>query len=206
MTMETLTQRVKHFVGGGWVDPQAGGRIEVRSPFDSRLVGVSADGTSADMDRAVLAARRAFDHGPWPYLDPNERANVLEKMAAYLRERAQQTVDLVVAEMGAPKMFLTHGAESVADLFSYYAGLARETPLEVARQGAYAPARVRKEPVGVVAAIAPWNGPMYIMALKIAPALAAGCTLVAKIRRPRQPWRRSSWATLRGMRVCGKGY
>jgi len=176
----TLYERPAHFIDNDWVAAAEGGVIEVHSPFDHKLVGTAADASAADMDRAVTAARNAFDHGPWPRMPIAERAAVVAKMADYLRARAQESVDLIVAEMGSPKRFLGAAPEGVADLFAYYAELGSTAETEVQRAGAYAPAHVRSEPVGVVAAIAPWNGPMYIMALKVAPALVAGCTVVAK--------------------------
>lgn len=176
----TMHDRPAHFIGGDWVAAEKGGVIEVRSPFDNRLVGTAAEGTAADMDRAVAAAREAFDHGPWPRLAIEERAAMVGRMADYLRQHAMASVDLIVAEMGSPRQFLGAAPESVADLFAYYAELGSQAPVETERLGAYGPAHVRREPVGVVAAIAPWNGPLFIMALKVAPALVAGCTVVAK--------------------------
>lgn len=175
-----LYNRPGLFIDSKWVDSARGGRIEVHSPFDHRLLGISAEATAEDMDRAVRAARNAFDNGPWPRMRPEERAAIVQKMSDYLRSKAQECVDLMVEEMGSPKMFMSMGSENVANLFAYYADLGRETLIEVAREGVFGQAHIRREPVGVVAAIAPWNGPMFIMALKLAPALVAGCTIVAK--------------------------
>jgi betaine-aldehyde dehydrogenase len=102
-------------------------------------------------------------------------------MAAYMRERRNEIAELLCDEMGAPISMLKYGGgDGPSRLFEYYADLAETWPFEAPRAGALGPAVVRQEPVGVVAAITPWNGPLFILALKIAPALAAGCTVVAK--------------------------
>jgi betaine-aldehyde dehydrogenase len=177
---DDLQNRPHHFIGNGWVPAAERGCIEVRSPFDHRLVGVAADASTADVDRAVAAARHAFERGPWPRMSAEHRSAIVATMADYLRSKAKDAVDLIVAEMGSPIRFLGAAPETVADLFAYYAQLGRTVTIEEGREGAHGPAHVRREPAGVVAAIAPWNGPLYIMALKVAPALVAGCTVVCK--------------------------
>ncbi|MDB5497296.1 MAG: Aldehyde Dehydrogenase [Phenylobacterium sp.] len=176
-----MRERREHFIGGKWLPPATGGEIRVHSPADLKYVGQAPDGSPADMDLAVAAAREAFDRGPWPRMASAERAVVLRRMAAILRAQADEVAELLCDEMGAPITFLKRGGgDGVSRLFEYYADLAETWPFEAARQGALGPAVIRQEPVGVVAAITPWNGPMYILALKVAPALAAGCVVVAK--------------------------
>ena len=176
-----MHERSAHFIGGGWTAPSLGGEILVRSPATLELVGRSADASAADIDAAVSAARAAFDTGPWPRTPPKERAAVLRRMAAHMRERSDEIAELLCDEMGSPLSFLKRGGgDGPSRLFEYYADLAESWPFEAPRQGAMGPAVVRQEPVGVVAAITPWNGPLFILALKVAPALAAGCTIVAK--------------------------
>jgi len=176
-----MHERSAHFIGGGWTAPSLGGEILVRSPATLELVGRSADASAADIDAAVSAARAAFDTGPWQRTPPKERAAVLRRMAAHMRERSDEIAELLCDEMGSPLSFLKRGGgDGPSRLFEYYADLAESWPFEAPRQGAMGPAVVRQEPVGVVAAITPWNGPLFILALKVAPALAAGCTIVAK--------------------------
>ncbi|MBV9526749.1 aldehyde dehydrogenase [Sphingomonas sp.] len=176
-----MRERRDHFIGGDWVAAAAGGEIVVHSPATLELVGRSADAGPADIDAAVAAARQAFDAGPWPWTPARERAAVMRRMAAYMRERGDEIAELLCDEMGSPISFLKRGGgDGPSPLFEYYADLAETWPFEAPRQGALGPAVVRQEPVGVVAAITPWNGPLFILALKVAPALAAGCTIVAK--------------------------
>ena len=176
-----MRERRDHFIGGDWVAAAAGGEIVVHSPATLELVGRSADAGPADIDAAVAAARQAFDAGPWPWTPARERAAVMRRMAAYMRERGDEIAELLCDEMGSPISFLKRGGgDGPSRLFEYYADLAETWPFEAPRQGALGPAVVRQEPVGVVAAITPWNGPLFILALKVAPALAAGCTIVAK--------------------------
>ena len=178
--MNDIYHRDALFIDGQWSASAAGERIQVISPTTEQLIGHTPDANPTDMDRAVTAARRAFDKGPWPRMTPAERSAVLAKMAAYLRKHAVATTELIINEMGSPSSFMMPGKDAVPTIIDYYAELARTLPFEVKRSGAYGPSLVRYEPVGVVAAIAPWNGPLFIMTEKVAPALAAGCTIVAK--------------------------
>jgi betaine-aldehyde dehydrogenase len=166
------------FIGGQWRAPSTAEKIVVISPTTQEQVGTAPAAAAGDIDAAVAAARQAFDAGPWPRLSASERAAVLHSMADYLDKHGDEIVEMITAEMGSPRGRLRAGTE--AAILRYYAEMARDTPLEAPRQGLLGPARVVHEPVGVVAAITPWNGPLYILALKIAPALAAGCTVVAK--------------------------
>lgn len=143
------------------------------------LIGDGASGTGAEVDAAVAAARAALPQ--WRSASPDHRAGVLLAFAAALHARAETTDKLVTRENGMP-MSLSRGANGLfpAALLGYYAKLITETPIEQIRPSAIGHTIVRREPVGVVAAIVPWNYPQALAAFKLAPALAAGCTVVLK--------------------------
>ncbi len=143
------------------------------------LLGDGGSATEADIDAAVTAARAALPE--WASASPDHRAAVLRAFAAALRKRADTTDELVTRENGMP-MSLSRSANGLfpAALMGYYAKLVTATPIEEVRPSATGHTIVRREPVGVVAAIVPWNYPQALAAFKIAPALAAGCTVVLK--------------------------
>jgi len=143
------------------------------------LLGDGASATEADIDAAVAAARAALPG--WASSSPDHRAGVLLAFAAALHRRADSTTELVTRENGMP-MRLSRGANGLfpAALLGYYAKLITETPIEEVRPSMIGHTIVRREPVGVVAAIVPWNYPQALAAFKLAPALAAGCTVVLK--------------------------
>ena len=142
-------------------------------------IGDGASGTGAEIDAAVAAARAALPQ--WRSASPDHRAAVLLAFAAALHRRADSTDKLVTRENGMP-MSLSRGANGLfpAALLGYYAKLITETPIEQIRPSAIGHTIVRREPIGVVAAIVPWNYPQALAAFKLAPALAAGCTVVLK--------------------------
>ncbi|WP_018657767.1 aldehyde dehydrogenase [Actinomadura flavalba] len=169
------------FIGGDWTAPSGTGTIDVVSPHTEEVVGRVPDGTAADIDAAVAAARHAFDHGPWPRMTPAERAEIIGRLAAIYAERQQEMADLVTAEMGSPILFSIFGQAALPQMvLQYHADLAASFTWEEERAGMLGPVTVTREPVGVVAAIYPWNVPQFTLMLKLAPALVAGCTVVAK--------------------------
>ena len=169
------------FIGGKWVEPAGAGTVDVISPATEEVVGRVPDATSADMDRAVAAAREAFDLGPWPTTAPGERADILAAVSAELMANMDEVADLITLENGAPNVFSRMGQVYAATaVLDYYAGLAREFNFEELRQGMLGPTLVRREPVGVAVGIIPWNVPLFITMLKMAPALVSGSTIVIK--------------------------
>ncbi|MCB0935299.1 MAG: aldehyde dehydrogenase family protein, partial [Mycobacterium sp.] len=142
-------------------------------------LGDGASATAAEVDEAVAAARAAL--AEWSSASPDHRAEVLGGFAAALQRRARTTDQLVTRENGMP-MSLSRGANGAfpAALLRYYAQLITETPIEEIRPSVIGHTIVRREPVGVVAAVVPWNYPQALSAFKLAPALAAGCTVVLK--------------------------
>lgn len=153
--------------------------IPVLEAATGELLGDGASATEADIDAAVAAARTALPE--WRSSSPDHRARVLKAFAAALHQRAESTTELVTRENGMP-LRLSRGANGLfpAALLSYYAKLITETPIEEVRPSAAGHTIVRREAVGVVAAIVPWNYPQALSAFKLAPALAAGCTVVLK--------------------------
>jgi betaine-aldehyde dehydrogenase len=171
------------FIGGQWVKPSTGAKIDVIAPATEQLYVSVADAQEADIDRAVAAARHAFDHGPWPRMRHSERAAYLRAIAAKLTERAADIAQIWPNEMGIVHSFARAFAGTIGAIYEYYAGLADTFPFEERHDsppGGGSIALLIREPVGVVGAIVPWNAPINIMAYNIAPALLAGCTVVVK--------------------------
>jgi betaine-aldehyde dehydrogenase len=171
----------KLYIGGEWAAPAGSDTIEVTSPATEEVVGRVPDGTTADIDAAVAAARKAFDEGPWPRLSPTERADAVEKFANLYATRLDDMANIISTEMGSPLLFAQLAqAPMPYMMLNYFVGLAREFPFEEERQGMLGNVLVRHEPVGVVGAIVPWNVPQFTTMSKLAPALVAGCAVVLK--------------------------
>jgi acyl-CoA reductase-like NAD-dependent aldehyde dehydrogenase len=167
------------YIGGDWVAPDSTQFLDVTSPSTEESVGSAPSASRADLDRAVTAARAAFDTGPWPHLSPADRAQHLRRLADGLRAHGSRLSTVITDEAGLPTMMST--ADSSIGLLTYYADFIERYDFAELRGGEYADVVVRSEPVGVVAAILPWNSPLAIAFMKLAPALAAGCTVVLKV-------------------------
>ena len=172
------------FAGGEWVSPATTAELVIESPIDLSEVGRAPDAIAADVDRAVRAAREAFDHGPWPRLTGAERADWIDKLADEMERRGLDTAGLITAEIGQP-ISVSRPWASVRPIthLRYYAQVARTPDLEEEeRPNIYGTGNsiVRHEPLGVAALIVPWNHPQAALTLKLGPALAAGCTVVIK--------------------------
>jgi betaine-aldehyde dehydrogenase len=170
------------FVDGEWVRPSSDALIDVVAPATEELYVRVASAQAADVNRAVAAAREAFDNGPWPRMSHKERAGYMQAFADELAKRAGDVAAIWPNEMGILHSIASAFAPGAAEFFRYYASLADTFPFEEVRptvSGARLGLLVR-EPVGVVGAIIPWNGPIMIAAFKVAPALIAGCTVVIK--------------------------
>jgi betaine-aldehyde dehydrogenase len=175
-----MYERDHLYVGGEWVAPVDGGRVDVVNPATEAVIGHAPLASTADVDRAVAAARDAYDHGPWPRTAPETRADALVAMAEYLRERARPLAELNIDEAGVPITFAHARELGPVAVFGYFEQLTRAFPWREVRQGALAPALVVREPVGVIGAVVPFNGPIMSAAAKLAPALASGCPIVFK--------------------------
>jgi len=178
--LDLPTRRDAFYIDGGWARPSTGERIEVVSPSTEEPFGSTPAGREADIDAAVAAARRAFDAGPWPRMSLDERGEVLGRVVAYMRERGPLIGPYLSREIGGPMRMLQRGRDGSAFLIEASLASAKAIGLVQRRDGALGPALVRYEPVGVVAAITPWNGPLHLLMMKFAPAMVAGCTMVAK--------------------------
>jgi acyl-CoA reductase-like NAD-dependent aldehyde dehydrogenase len=170
------------FIGGRWSAPSTGRRIDVVSPHTEEPVAQVAAAGPEDVDAAVAAAREAFDSGPWPRLEPAERIAVLRRLAETYGERRAEMAETITSEIGAPISFAQRAQVGLpAMMMTAFCNLAESYPWSEARPGMYgADVHIRREPVGVVAAIVPWNMPQFLIITKLIPALLAGCTVVLK--------------------------
>ncbi|UXY18067.1 aldehyde dehydrogenase family protein [Streptomyces cynarae] len=181
MTSTFDTDPGQLFIGGQWREAADGARMDVIDPSTGQVITTVAEAAASDVDAAVRAAREAFDSGPWPRMSGRERGRVLHRVAELIRANAEEIAALESLDVGKPISLC--GAVDVtnaANDYEYYASLAqsqdgatRDTPL-----GAFA--YTRREPLGVVAAITPFNFPLILSGSKLAPALAAGNTVVHK--------------------------
>ncbi|CAM5301905.1 Betaine-aldehyde dehydrogenase OS=Streptomyces alboniger OX=132473 GN=CP975_22020 PE=4 SV=1 [Streptomyces alboniger] len=169
-----------HRIAGAGQDG-SGGAFPVVSPRDGRTLALVADAGEKEVDLAVAAARRAFDSGPWPRLSPADRGRALLRIAALVEERGTELALTVTLENGKP-ITESYGVElrALANTFRWYGQLADKLADESPHTGPGALALVTREPSGVVGAVVPWNFPLTLAAWKLAPALAAGCTVVLK--------------------------
>jgi aldehyde dehydrogenase (NAD+) len=170
----------KVFIGGEWIAPAGTGTFDVHNASTEEVIGRVPAGTEDDVNAAVAAARKAID-GPWKDYTPDQRGDVIAGLSAGIMGRLQEFAEIIAQETGCP-IDNSVGVQvfSSTMVLDYYAKLVREYPFEEQRQGAIFKTLVRREPVGVVAAIVPWNVPLFVTVLKLAPALAAGCTVVLK--------------------------
>ncbi|TDN61593.1 aldehyde dehydrogenase family protein [Paraburkholderia sp. BL10I2N1] len=172
------------FINGRWIAPVKGGTFETVDPSNERVIANVAAATAEDIDLAVKAAREAFDGGPWPKMRGAERGAILRRIAKGIRDRLPELAEIEVRDNGKPLPEALWDLGDAAGCFEFYAGLAdklddaAEQPVTLSDDRFSSVAR--KEPVGVAGAIIPWNFPMLMAAWKVAPALAAGCTMVLK--------------------------
>jgi len=172
----------RFFIGGAWVEPSSVSAIQVINAATEEPFFSVAEAQEADMSRAVAAARTAFDEGPWPRMTHAERAHYLRGIAAGLRQREEDIGQIHPREAGAVYSIARALAVDAASQFDSYADLAGTFPFEepMPTTGGVGYGLLVREPVGVVGAIIPWNGPISLIALKVAPALLAGCTVILK--------------------------
>ncbi len=171
------------FIDGKWVEPSSDAVFDVIQPATEEIYFQAAEAKAVDMDRAIAAARAAFDQGPWPRMTHGQRAEYLRAMAAEFRRRNLDLSQIWSSESGILHSVAEAGTGGVGGIYDYYASLATDFPF-VERHQPTAGGEVGllvREPVGVVGAIVPWNGPMMLIAFKTAPALLAGCTIVVKV-------------------------
>jgi aldehyde dehydrogenase (NAD+) len=187
--MATMTETARQpkihqtqcFIGGKWVPAASGKTFETINPATEEVIAQVAEGDAADVDLAVAAAREALEHGPWSKMDARERGRLMFKLADLIEEEEEELAALEVLDNGKPiREARTGDLPLLLDCLRYYAGYADKI------HGQTIPVRgnyftyTRREPVGVVGQIIPWNFPMLMVAWKWGPALAAGCTIVMK--------------------------
>ena len=177
----TIAHPDRLHIAGRWVSAHSGRMIELVSPDSEQVVAHVAEADEADMDAAVAAAREAFDHGPWPHMAKAERLALFRKMVDHLRGRTDELAHCWNAQVGGLMSFAPMMHASGVMTLDQIAGFAETFEFAEVRASIAAPAAIiAHEPVGVVAAIAPWNAPFGIMANKVAYALVTGCTVVMK--------------------------
>ncbi len=171
----------RFFIGGRWLEPISRQTLKVVSPSTEELLFSYPEAGPADIDRAVAAARDAFDNGPWPRMAPSERAAALRRVADNLTARLDEIANAWTVQVGAPISLTKKLVGQNPTLFRYYADLIENYPfVDERKRDDGGRVRVVREPVGVCAAITPWNAPLVLLSYKIAAGLAAGCTMVAK--------------------------
>jgi len=179
--MDSLAGDRKLLIDGTWQAAASGRVFETRNPATGELLAHVAEGDAEDIDRAVTAARRAFE-GPWSRMKPVERQNLLLKFADLVERNIDELITLDTLDMGAPIVYGRANPMRVPNMIRHYAGAAMAIHGETIPNSA--PGEIftytTKEPVGVVGAIIPWNGPIGTTVWKIGPVLATGCTLVLK--------------------------
>jgi betaine-aldehyde dehydrogenase len=175
-----MVELAASYVAGKWMTSAHGERLDVRSPATGELLGTVGVAGPDEVDAAIAAARAALPS--WDQTSPAERGATLGRLADALATRKSELADLTTAEIGSPRSWSTFGQVITAvGVLKAYAAITAEHPFSADRPSVTGgTVRVRQLPVGVVAAIVPWNTPLFIAALKLGPALAAGCTVVLK--------------------------
>ncbi|MFG6415058.1 aldehyde dehydrogenase family protein [Roseateles sp. DC23W] len=175
-------------LGADWVPARSGKWMETTEPATGAVLGRFPDADACDADRAVQAARTAFEQGNWPAMTPSQRARILWRAAELIEQHLDELAELETLDQGKP-VWVGRYAEipGAAEQFRFFAGQAQRiegntvpTSINYQPAGKQVFAYTLKQPVGVVAAIVPWNSPLVLTAMKLAPALAAGCCVVLK--------------------------
>ena len=182
-----LTNNDRFFIGGEWVKPSSDAVLDVIDSATEQLYFQVPEAQPRDMDLAIGAARQAFDGGPWPRMTHAERAGFLRAMADKLETRAADYTTMWPRESGVVHAVAKAGQSGYPETLRFYADLADDYPFEEP----FAPSTASlagggygllvREPVGVVGAIIPWNAPLPLILIKVAPALVAGCTVIVKL-------------------------
>src|SRR6185437_2188209 len=175
-------QPIKMLIGGQWVAAASGKTFETLNPATGKTLAQVAEGDAEDINRAVVAARKAFESGPWPKMTPSQRGRLLWRVAELIEQHADELAMLETLDNGKPiKYSKASDVPLTADHFRYFAGWATKIegetiPVSIPNMLTY----TLREPLGVVGQIIPWNFPMQMASWKLAPALAAGNTVILK--------------------------
>jgi acyl-CoA reductase-like NAD-dependent aldehyde dehydrogenase len=196
-------QPVKMLIGGQWVEAASGRTFDTINPSTGQVLARVAEGEAEDINRAVAAARKAFESSPWPRFTPSQRGQLLWKLADLIEKNAEELAQLESLDNGKPiKYSRAADVPLTADHFRYFAGWATKVegetiPVSIPNMFTY----TLREPLGVVGQIIPWNFPLQMAAWKLAPALACGNTVVLK------PAEQTPLTALRlGQLVCEAGF
>ncbi|MDB5683233.1 MAG: betaine-aldehyde dehydrogenase [Sphingomonas bacterium] len=180
-----LNRETQLLIDGKWVASTGSKTVETHDPSTGKLLANLVDATDEDVNRAVAAARRAFDDGRWTGMPSAQRERIILRLADLIEQHAEELAELEAIDNGKPHFFASHvDIPNAIAQFRYQAGWATKlngghSAPSSAPEGAFH-AYVRREPLGVAALIVPWNFPLLMAALKLAPALAAGCTMILK--------------------------
>ena len=176
---------LKHYkmlIDGSWADASDGATFESVNPTTGKVWAMIPEATAEDVDRAVQAADRAFNHGPWPTMTPTQRGHCLRKLADLLAEKSEDLGTVETIDTGKLLKETRWQAKYIAEFFHFFAGCADKIhgetlPIDKPDMFVF----TRREPLGVIAAVVPWNSQLFLSAVKIGPALAAGNTMVLKV-------------------------
>lgn len=187
-TRQFIREPRKMLIGGQWMPSASGKTFEVVNPATEEVIAHVAEGEAEDIDRAVKAARKAFESGPWPEMTPSARGRLISRIGDLILDNLDEFAELESLDNGKPiTIARVADVPLAADMFHYMSGWATKMhgqtiPLSVLyTPGASYHSYTRPEPVGVVGQIIPWNFPLLMAAWKLAPALATGCTVVLKV-------------------------
>ena len=189
-----------NYIDGEWADAASGKTLQVINPATLEVIARVPDSDAADVDRAVKAARRAFDHDGWPRTSARERGRILFRLAEHVRATAKTLAEIETINNGKPLAEAEGDVSDAAFCFEYYGGLATKIRGDVLTVPDNALALAVKEPVGVAGQIVPWNYPLMMAVQKLAPALAAGCTSILK---PAEQTPVSILELAKGFEACG---
>jgi betaine-aldehyde dehydrogenase len=176
-----VADELKNYIDGTWVDAVDGERFDVFNPATGEVLATAPHSKQADADRAIDAARRSFDEGSWwPHTSERERGGILLRAAEIVRREHDRLAEMEALDSGKPIGEAREDIAEVAFMFEYFGGWATKIDGEIPPVGPDAMTLVVKEPMGVAVCITPWNYPMTMATQKVAPALAAGCTVILK--------------------------
>jgi len=167
-------------VGSQWRRPTAASKLEVVSPSTEEVVGRVPEATPADVNAAVVSARRAFDEGPWPRMSIKERGEYLLRIVELLRPYVEEAAHVQVDEMGSPYSFALPNTVGILDMVASQVEMVGSIPTRMVREGSGGPIVVSREPIGVIGAIIPWNAPVPLIIARMLPALLTGSPLIVK--------------------------
>ena len=176
-----MANELQNYIDGSWVDAVDGERFDVFNPATGEVLATAPHSKQADADRAIDAARRSFDEETWwPRTSERERGRILLRAAELVRRDRDRLAEMEALDSGKPIGEAREDIDEVAFMFEYFGGWATKIEGEIPPVGPDAMTLVVKEPMGVAVCITPWNYPMMMASQKVAPALAAGCTVILK--------------------------